>query len=204
MLVSWWNKLLPATGDPLLRSRAALIVATALGVLVVLLALILTWLISGDLQWQTVVMAVFFSGLMAGIVALARAGRIRWAAWLLIGVLMAATASAQVGYGLASPGAAGFFVPIVLAACVSGPGGGLIVAFASACVVWVIGIFAATGFYTPLIPYDISHLTFNAPLWTFLYFLIAAMVGFWGRMLSGYIERQNGRERKSTKKLDGE
>ncbi|MBN1936184.1 MAG: hypothetical protein JW934_16065 [Anaerolineae bacterium] len=38
---------------------------------------------------------------------------------------------------------------------------------------------------------------FNAPLWTFLYFLIAAMVGFWGRMLAGRIERQNGSEYKS-------
>lgn len=54
-LSSIWARLLPQTGDSLHRSRAGLVVAACLGLAAAILLLILTWLISGNLQWETAV-----------------------------------------------------------------------------------------------------------------------------------------------------
>ena len=47
----------PSVGDPLLLGRAKLIMVTSLGMTLAIWALVLTWLISGDLEGITVVIA---------------------------------------------------------------------------------------------------------------------------------------------------
>jgi len=70
------TRLLPDVDDPLVLGRAGLVIVTCSGLVAMLLTLILIWLASGDLQGVTVVAGLFFSLLMAGIVGLARTGRV--------------------------------------------------------------------------------------------------------------------------------
>jgi hypothetical protein len=169
----------------LVRGRARLIVASCLGLATAVLALLLVWLISGDLQMVTVVGSLAFILLLAGIFALARNARVALAARLLVALLVLLITADAAIFGLGSPAAASYFVPVVLAACSMGFSAGMGVALFGSVAVWLIACGASARWYEPLIPFEPSHLTFNAPLFTVLFLLIALIVGLWSRYLSG-------------------
>jgi hypothetical protein len=178
-----WRRMLPTTDDALVRGRAGLVIATCLGLIAAVTALIMTWLISGDLEAETVVAGLVFGLVLSGIAALARSGRATAATWLLVSLLLLLITADAAGYGLGSPAAVSFFVPIVLAACGLGLVAVLGVAVYSAVAVWVIAWGASAGWYEPEIPFEVWHLTFSAPLLTVLFLLVALIVGAWTRTL---------------------
>lgn len=178
-----WEWLLPATKDALTRGRAGLVIATCLGLTVAVVGLILTWIVSGDLQGETVVAGAVLIAVLAGLGALARAGRALLATWLLVILLTLLTTADVAAYGMASTASAGFMVPIVLAACGLGLWPGLVIATFSAAVAWLLAWAENAGWYEPLLPPDISHLTFDAPALTVLFLLVALIVGLWTRHL---------------------
>ncbi len=182
-LQSLWNRLLPSDMPPLTRARAGLVMITNLALAVALLALILTWLISGDLQRETVIAGLVFCAILAGIVRLAQIGQTRWATWLLIVLLEIVVGLDVAAYGAGEPGAAAFFVPILLAACGVGMRAGLAIAAVSSCAVWASAWAAYAGWYQPELAFELSHLTFNAPMYMVLFLAAAALVGWW----SGYL-----------------
>ena len=182
------TRLLPNTDDTLVRSRVGLVIVTCSGLVVMLLALILTWLVSGDLQGETVVAGFILSLLMVGIVSLARTGRVGLATWLLVILLMVLITADVAAFGLGSPAAAAYFVPVVLAACGLGFLPGIGVALFGSVSVWIIAWLASVGWYEPLAGFEISHLTFNAPLFTALLLLVALIVGSWVRYVHGYLQ----------------
>ena len=170
---------MPNTTDFLERGRAGLIVITCLGLIMAMAALILTWLISGDLEWETAVAGTIMGCILVGFIILARNGRSQLALWLLSCLLFLLITSDAASFGLGSPAAAAYFVPIVLVACGIGLWGGVGMAVAGGTAVWLIAGAAAAGRYTPEIPYEEWHLTFIAPLFTILFFLVALIVGYW-------------------------
>ncbi len=175
----FWTSLLPNTTDFLEHGRAGLVATTCLGLITAMAVLILTWLISGDLEWETAVAGTVMSLILVGFIILARNGRSRLALWLLSGLLFLLITSDAVSFGLGSPAAAAYFVPIVLVACGIGLWGGLGMAAAGGTAVWLIAEAAAAGRYMPEIPYEEWHLTFIAPLFIVLFFLVALIVGYW-------------------------
>ena len=184
--------LLPDTDDTLLRGRAVLVVVTCLGLMVMVLALILTWLVSGDLQGETVAAVLIFSLILGGIAALARTGRVRLAIWLLVILLVVLITADVAAFGLGSPAAAAYFVPVVLAACGSGLVAGIGVALFGSIAVWMIAWSASVRWYEPWIAFETSHLTFNAPFFTALLLLVALFVGFWARLMSDHLRHDVG------------
>ncbi len=188
-----WEWLLPDTEDVLVRGRAGLVIATGLGLTVAVVALILTWLASGDLQGETVVAGAIFVAVLAGLGTLARAGRATLAAWLLVILLTLLIAADVAAYGVASTASAGFMVPIVLAACGLGFWPGLGVAGGSSAMAWLLAGAENAGWYEPFLPPDISHLTFDAPALTVLFLLVALIVGLWTRHLLGIAASSRGR-----------
>ncbi len=182
------TRLLPDTDDALVRGRAGLVIVTCSGLIVMLLALILTWLVSGDLQGETVVGSFLLSLVLLGIAALARRGRVGPANWLLVILLVVLITVDVAAFGLGSPAAAAYFVPVVLAACGSGLLAGIGVALFGSVSVWMIAWSASVGWYEPWIAFEASHLTFNAPLFTALLLLVALIVGFWVRHISGHLQ----------------
>ncbi len=174
-------KIFPSFNDPILTGRAKLIAVTSLGLILAAWALVLTWLISGDLEGITVVAALIFSGVMAGLLTLARSGRVRAAAWLLIGLLGVLILADTADYGLGSPAVVSFIIPIVLAACTLGFAAAIGVAAFGSSVLWLIAIALSAGWYQSSAPFQIDHLTFNAPVLTVIFLLVASIVGWWSR-----------------------
>jgi hypothetical protein len=181
--------LLPDTTDPLVRGQAGLVLLTCGGLIVAALALILTWLISGDLEGVTVIAGLIFAALLVGIGLLARTGRVRAALWILTILLLLLIGMDVYEYGLGAPGAAGFFVPVLLAACGLGLWAGLGTAAISAALVWYVAWATTSGQYEPYYggPVSIDHLTFNAPMYMVLFLLAALIAGGWTRHLSGLL-----------------
>jgi hypothetical protein len=186
---SLWAWLLPDTDDALLRGRARLVIATCLGLIVAVAAIVLFWLFTGDLWIGTAILGLVLAVILAGIAGLARSGRARLAAWLLIALLFIIVTLDVSGFGLGSPTCAGYFVPTVLAACGLGLGAGVGVALAGSTFLWIIAWGASTGWLEPMIPFEISHLTFNAPAYTVLLLLVALITGFWSRHVNVALQR---------------
>jgi len=185
-----WTWLLPDDGDALVRARAGLVVATCLGLMAATLALILTWLISGDLQLETVGAGLVLALLLAGLIALARGGRVSLATWLLVALLALLTTLDAAAFGLGSPASAGYLVPIVLAACGLGLWAGLGAALLGSAAVWLVAVGASAGWYEPYILFDESHLTFNAPFYTVIFCLVALLAGSWSQHLGAIAQSQ--------------
>ncbi len=185
-LWEWW---LPVVNNPLTRGRAGLVVATCAGIVGAQGLLILTWSATGDLEGETALIALLLTLLWGSIALLARAGRVKLAAWLLVGLLFLLITADVAGYGLGSPAAAAYFLPVLLALCALGFGAGLAVACASAAMVWLIAAALAAGWYEALTPFEISHLTFNAPTLTVLLALGTLIVGLWTRYLTHNVNR---------------
>jgi hypothetical protein len=183
--------MLPSTESSLARGRAGLVLATSLAVSGAIVFLILAWLISGDLQWQTVVAGAVFVALLAGVAGLARAGRTTTATWTLVGLLTLVITADVVPFGVGSLAAAGYVIPIVIAACGLGLGAGLGVAAFGAAVAWMVAGTTTAGWYQPLVPLEISHLTFNAPVLTAIFGTVALVTGLWTRYLSKALEQAN-------------
>lgn len=177
--------LLPKTPDPVTRGRAGVIIGVCLGSSGAIFALILIWLVSGDLQAITVAGALAFTAVLIGIVALARRGRVRASAWILI-ILLTGLITADAGYyGVGSMAVTGFIVPVALAACVLGIWPTVAVALFSSAVIWTAAAGASTGWLTPGVPFEESQLTFNAPVLTVLIWFVGMMVAGWSQYLRG-------------------
>ena len=178
------------TQDWLNTGRIKLLFWTCGSFIVAAWALVLVWLISGDLEWETAVASTALSIVLVGIGLLARNGRSRAATWILIGLLMVLIALDSSSFGLSSPGAAAFVMPVVLAACSLGLWSGLGTALAATAVTWLVGWGTTAGWYEPYGLVDISHLTFNAPFYSVIFVVTAVIVGGWTRYLTNLINQE--------------
>jgi len=180
---SWLSWLLPQTQAPLIRGRALLIVLTCLSISAAYAALVVVWIVSGDLDWETLVAWGILTGILAGLVALVRGGRVALSAWIIVGLLVLITAIDVISYGLGEPGAAAFTIPIVFAACALGLWPALGVAVTASAVAWFSAIGEMVGWYMPGEVAIESHLTFNAPAYTVIFVLVALVTGLWNRYI---------------------
>lgn len=179
---------LPATTNPLVAGRARLILATCAGLTLAAWSLVLTWLISGDLEGETAISTMILSVILLGIAVVSRSGRVTLATWLLIVLQALAIMSDVAYYGIGAPGSFLFVLPIILAACLLGLAGGVIVAIIGALMAWGVAIGAMQGWLAVAIPFQMDHLTFNAPLISIIFLLVALIVGWWSRYLSTLIK----------------
>ena len=180
---------LPVTTDPLLTGRAKLILATCAGLIIAVWSLVLMWLLSGDLQAVTVIVAIAFSVMLLCIMVVSRSGRTALAAWLLIVLLGLVTVFDATYYGIGAPDIVVFVLPIVLAACLIGLAAGMIMAVLGAIVTWGLAVGAMQGWLEVAIPFQIDHLTFYAPVISIIFLLTALIVGWWSRYTSALMRR---------------
>jgi hypothetical protein len=192
MLEHIWQWLLPISAEGVMRGRAGIVIGTCLALLVAMGFLILVWRLSGDLQRATVGWAGVLALCLAGLMALAHAGLVYWAAWGLIGLLAAGLAVDVTEFGVGSLGASAFVVPLVLAGCLLGLGPSLVLAGAGTAAIWGLAWAEYTQRFRPRLGRDVSHLTFNAPALTVLYWLVAGLVGAWVDYLVRYSLVGNG------------
>ncbi len=183
------KNLLPETNDPLLRGRAGLVMGICLALVAAVFALILTWLISRDLEGETVIAGLVFSLLLGGIVFLAHRGQVTLASWILIILLLLLITADASSYGLGEPGAAAYVIPILLAACTVGLWAGLGTAIFASLAVWIIAWAPLAGWYQLPEANEISFLTFNAPFYMVVFILCALIAGLWVDYLTKNLKR---------------
>ncbi|MBN2386240.1 MAG: hypothetical protein JXB85_04415 [Anaerolineales bacterium] len=172
------NRLALPISDPETRRRAQVIILTAAWMAVACALMIAWWILTSSLESiYTALAAGILCLLLGGIIVLACRERVTLAGWLLVSLTTLLVFAASSGYGLGTPSTAGYLIPIVLAGLVLGSRAGYAVTAACVLAVWGVGAAAWQGWFEPWIPFDISHLTFNAPLYSLLFALIAVMVG---------------------------
>jgi hypothetical protein len=179
-----WKQLFPPFKDPLEQGHARLVIASCLGLMVSAVAVILVWLISGDLQGETVIAGLIFALILFAMVMLVHRRHVKGAAWSLVGFLMLLITLDVAGFGLGSISGAAYFLPIALAGCVLGPRGSMSVSGVASLIIWGVALAGQNKWYEPVIPFEIFQLTFNAPVLTVLFLLVGLMIGSWTQYMT--------------------
>ncbi len=179
--------------DPGARRTAMLVILTCAAIALGALALIITWIVSGDLELETVAAAGILFLILAGLVLLALRGGGRAALLILAALLFLLVAADLTGYGLHSSMASAFLIPILLVACGMGIRAGFAAALVCSAFGWLLAGGENAGWITVSYPADISHLTFDAPALTVVFLLCAAIAGYG----AGTLPKEHFRGRKT-------
>lgn len=159
------------------RQQVRLVTVTSISLILAMAALILTWIISGDLEMITVLAFGILALILVGITLLARRQHSTLAIGSLIVLLLLLVSADVAAYQLDSVSVAFYTVPIVLAATGLGMRAGLATAGVSALVIWLLAWAEVIGLLPISQPLDISHLTFSAPALTVIFLLVALISG---------------------------
>jgi len=159
------------------RQQARLVTATGISLILAMAALILTWMISGDLEMITVFAFGILALILVGIMRLARSHHSTLATGLMVVLLLLLVSADVAAYQLDSVSVAFYTVPIVLAATGLGMRAGLAIAGVSSLVIWLLAWTEVAGLLPTSQPPDISHLTFDAPALTVIFLLVALISG---------------------------
>jgi hypothetical protein len=160
------------------RRIAMLVIITCAAIMLGASALILTWIVSGDLQLETVAAAGALFLILAGLVLLAVRGGGRAALGTLAILLFFVVAADLTEYGLHTSMAAAFLIPILLIACGLGMRAGIGAALICSAFGWLQAAAENAGWINVPYPVDISHLTFDAPALTVVFLLCAVIAGY--------------------------
>lgn len=169
----------PAPARGFREEKPRIVTAACLGLGGAVVAVIGGWALTGTLtDWETVVGGLFILGILAGLAALARKGRPGLAAGLLAGMLFLLVGADVVYYGLGSPSAMAFLLPVLLVAVVFGLKPGLGAAALAAVIVFGVAWASFSGLLTVAIPVDESHLSYNAPVISVILLFCGGLAGY--------------------------
>jgi len=161
------------------HARARIVTVACIGVGLAVIAVVGGWAVTGTLtDWETVVGGLILLGILAGLAVLARRGRPGLAAGLLAGVLFLGVGADVAYYGLGSPSAMAFLLPVLLVACIFGLRPGMGVAALAALVVFGVAWASLAGAITVETLVDESHLSYNAPVISVILLFCAGLTGF--------------------------
>lgn len=173
---------IPASQPPvrsLLEVQARIVTVACIGLSLAVIAVIGGWAITGTLtDWETVVGGVVFIAILAGLAGLARRGRAALAAGLLAALLFVFISVDIAYYGLGSPSAMAFLLPVLLLTCTLGLRPGLVAAVLAAIVVFGVAWASLNGLLVVGIPVEESHLSYNAPVISVILLFCAGLTGF--------------------------
>jgi hypothetical protein len=172
------------------RRIAMLVIITCAAIMLGALALIITWIVSGDLQLETVAAAGVLFLILAGLILIALRGGGRTVLLILATLIFLLVAADLTEYGMHTSMAAAFLIPILLIACGLGMRAGIGAALICSGFGWLLAAAENAGWIA--VPYmvDISHLTFDAPALTVIYLICAAIAGYGAGIPQ---EAQNGK-----------
>ncbi len=160
------------------RRMAMLVIITCAAIAAGAALLILTWIVTGDLETETVAAAAVLFLILAGIVLLALRSGQRAALIVLSALLFILVAADLAWYGLHASMASALLIPVLLLSCGPGMRAGIAGALVCSAYGWLLA--AAENAHWIAVPYavDISHLTFDAPALTVIYLMFAVIAGY--------------------------
>ncbi len=184
---SWENLIpqqwLPAGESAVVQGQATLVILLCLFLICANLFLLVNWIISRDLQRNTVVISIGFIGFLCWIISLPQSGNTGLAGLLLSVLLLFTMIFQTIHYGVSSPSVTAFLVPIVLATIVLNTAIGFWVTVISVLVIWGSAVIELKGWWTPILPVRQDNLTFKAPMFTVIFTAVFFMISGWTSFL---------------------
>lgn len=156
------------------------VIITSLSISGAMLLLVLYWLITKSFETVKTIFAMF--GIMLGLalcIWLALNFQVRTAAWILIVFMVLLNLGNLLWYGIATPSAAAYIIPILLAMfCINQTAGYLITGL-GCLIVFGIPYLQSKEKIKTFIPYQVSHLTFDAPVLSLVFCLATVLISSW-------------------------
>ena len=172
--------LLPTSYSLSDQASAMVVIITSLAISGAMVVLILYWLLTKSFETIKTIFAML--AIMLGLaicVWLAINDQVKTAAWILIVFMLLLNIANMLGYGIATSASAAYLIPILLAMFCINVGTGYIISALGCLLVFGIAFLQSKEKIKTLLPYQVSHLTFDAPVLSLIYILVAFITGSW-------------------------
>lgn len=156
------------------------VVITSLAISSAMIVLVVYWLLTKSFETIKTIFAMF--AIMFGLavcIGLALNHQVRLAAWILIVLMLLLNFANMFGYGIATSASAAYLIPILLTMFCIGTTTGYVIASLGCVAVFVIAFLQSKEKIKTFLPYQVSHLTFDAPVLSLVYLLITFITGSW-------------------------
>lgn len=170
---------LPSSENFVTQGQAILIIMLCLVLIAATLFLLLSWIVSRDLQSNTVGVALFYVMFLSWIASLPRTGNVLLAGGLLIGLLLSTLIFITIHYGVSSPSVTAFLLPIVISTVVLNTAVGFAVTLCCILFIWLAAFVEHQGWRKPMLPVSRDNLTFKAPMFTVIFTAVFILIGGW-------------------------
>ncbi|MBC7875979.1 MAG: hypothetical protein H7Y59_02305 [Anaerolineales bacterium] len=127
----------------------------------------------------TIYVALLIILLLAGCIGFVMQGQLATGAWMLIILMVLVNFLNMAFYGISSSSSAAYIIPILLAMFSIGANAGVGVAILGCVFVFIVPILQSRGILKSILPFEISSLTFDAPVLTLIYILVTLVVYTW-------------------------
>jgi hypothetical protein len=190
------NNFIPKSASRIEQLQAGVIVTASFAIGAAMLALVLYWIGTNSFEdIETIIIMLFIMLLLAGCITLVKRGQIQLGAWIVIGLIILLNLSNMAWYGIANTSSAAYIIPILLAMFGVGSLAGYGVTVLGCIFVFTITYLASNGAIETLIAFNISTLTFDAPVLSLIYLLVAVLSGSWVKSVKEAFDSENNRER---------
>lgn len=174
---------LPASENILFQGQAMIIIMLCMVLIFATGFLLLSWIISRDLQTNTIVVSIFYIACLVWIAYLPSVGNVFLAGSLLIGLLLITLMFTTIHYGVSSPSVSAFLLPIIVSILILNTTIGFFVTLSTILFIWLTAFAELRGWRTPLLPVNRDNLTFKAPLFTVIFTAVFIMLSGWNNYL---------------------
>lgn len=180
--------LLPTSYSIIDQVSAMVIIFTALVISVGMLLLVLYWVWTKSFETIKTIFGMFAIMLGLGIcISLALNDQVRFAAWILILLMIGLNIISMLGYGISTSGSSAYVVPILLAVFCLTPQIGIIIAGLGCVLVFGVAFLQSKNKLNAQISYQVSHLTFDAPVLSLVYIFVALISGSWVQSIKSFL-----------------
>lgn len=174
------NNLVPKYYSQIDQMRAVTIIVTSFAIGGAILLLILYWVVTKSFETKiTIYVALLIILLLAGCIGFVMQGQLATGAWMLIILMVLVNFLNMAFYGISSSSSAAYIIPILLAMFSIGANAGVGVAILGCVFVFIVPILQSRGILKSILPFEISSLTFDAPVLTLIYILVTLVVYTW-------------------------
>lgn len=180
--------LLPSSYSLFDQACAVVVIITSLAVSGAMLLLVIYWLVTKSFETiKTIFAMVGIMLTLAVCIWLALNYQVSLAAWILILLMLLLNFANMLSYGIATSASAAYLIPILLAMFCISLSTGYVIALLGCVSVFVIAFLQSQEKIKTLLPYQVSHLTFDAPVLSLIYMLVAVIGGSWATPLKEFI-----------------
>lgn len=172
--------LLPSSYSLFDQASAMVAIITSLAMGGAMILLVAYWVLTKS--FETIITIYVMLGIilvLALCIWLALNYQVRTAAWILIVLLLLLNFANMFGYGIATSASAAYLLPILLAIFCINTSTGYGIAILGCVTVFLIAFLQSKEKIKTALPYQVSHLTFDAPVLSLVYLLVTVLSGSW-------------------------